>query len=290
MGGSGIRDQTEETSKGQPTITSNNSTLVSVITVVYNGGSLLEETINSVLAQTHPNIEYLIIDGKSSDKTLDIIRRYESHLAFWISEPDKGIYDAMNKGIKHARGEWIIFMNAGDRFYSPTSVADAYVRHIDADTSAVYGGVEVRFDNFQAGLKKIVVPKSTTNIWKGMICSHQSLFVRSSILKSRPFDLSAGTAADYDLIADLVERHLRLEQVDVVISSVSAGGVSDVRRMRSLQSGWCIARRRFAGPRTTIYYMFRGFGLVVRGVVKALLPRAAVLHILRRMLRKDSRE
>lgn len=274
--------------RGQPAATSRNRPLVSVITVVYNGGSTLEDTINSVLAQTYSPIEYLIVDGNSSDNTLDIIRRHESRLAFWVSEPDNGIYHAMNKGIKHARGEWIIFMNAGDRFFSPTSVADTYARQIAADVSAVYGGVEVRFDNYQEGLKKIVPAKSTDDIWKGMICSHQSLFVRSSFLKSRPFNLSVGTAADYDLVADLDARNLRFKQVDVIISSVSAGGVSDVRRMRSLRDAWRIARGRFGGPRVTLYYVFLALGLLVRSAVKLMLPQAAVVYLVG-VMRKDRR-
>lgn len=90
----------------------NNLPRVSIITVCYNAVSAIQRTILSVLSQTYENIEYIIIDGKSTDGTLAIIKKYESRIAFWLSEPDNGIYDAMNKAINNATGEWVLFMNA----------------------------------------------------------------------------------------------------------------------------------------------------------------------------------
>ncbi|MBL7985738.1 MAG: glycosyltransferase, partial [Flavobacteriales bacterium] len=88
--------------------------LVSIVTVVYNGAATLERTIQSVLAQSHPRIEYIIMDGGSTDGTLDILRRYDDRIAYWRSAKDKGIYDAMNKGIAECTGEWIGMINAED--------------------------------------------------------------------------------------------------------------------------------------------------------------------------------
>lgn len=95
-----------------------NYPLVTVITVVYNAKELLEETILSVLNQTYSNIEYIIVDGGSTDGTLDIIKKYQDKISKYISEPDQGIYDAMNKGMSLSKGQWLNFMNAGDSFYS----------------------------------------------------------------------------------------------------------------------------------------------------------------------------
>lgn len=94
-----------------------NNILISVVTVSYNAVATIEQTLLSVINQTYPNIEYIIIDGGSTDGTVDIIKKYADEIVYWISEPDKGIYDAMNKGIKKANGEWINFINAGDSYY-----------------------------------------------------------------------------------------------------------------------------------------------------------------------------
>ena len=98
--------------------------LVSVVTVVFNGEKYLEETIQSVINQTYDNVEYTLIDGGSTDGTVDIIRKYEDKIAYWISEPDNGIFDAMNKGADKATGEYIYYLNAGDVFYSRNTLFD----------------------------------------------------------------------------------------------------------------------------------------------------------------------
>jgi len=98
--------------------------LVSVVTVVYNGEKYLEQTIRSVLDQTYLSIEYIIIDGGSKDGSLEIIQKYSDRLAYWISEPDSGIYDAWNKALTHTKGEWICFIGADDYFWQPTTIAN----------------------------------------------------------------------------------------------------------------------------------------------------------------------
>ncbi|MBV4191775.1 glycosyltransferase, partial [Bacteroides fragilis] len=112
--------------------------LITVITVCYNAISDIEKTILSVIHQLYSNIEYVIIDGGSVDGTIEIIEKYHDKISYWISESDKGIYDAMNKGVDKATGEWVCFMNAGDTFYSPDtilSVSDCFCHQYDI----VYG-------------------------------------------------------------------------------------------------------------------------------------------------------
>src|SRR5687767_14003562 len=96
---------------------------ISVVTVVFNNASCIQETIESVLGQDYPSVEYIVIDGGSSDGTVEVIKKYASGMAYWTSEPDEGIYDAMNKAIDKASGDWIIFMHSGDCFTSPGTLA-----------------------------------------------------------------------------------------------------------------------------------------------------------------------
>jgi glycosyltransferase involved in cell wall biosynthesis len=107
--------------------------VVSVITIVYNGGDLLEGTIKSVLKQDSSHLEYIIIDGGSKDQTLDIIKKYSDQIDFWISEPDRGIYDAMNKGLNAATGDYVWFMNAGDHIHGENVLTSIFEKEKNAD-------------------------------------------------------------------------------------------------------------------------------------------------------------
>lgn len=125
--------------------TTNSSSLISVITVVLNGGKHLEQTIQSVLSQQNVNLEYIIIDGYSNDETVNIIKKYSQHVSKWISSKDDGIYDAMNKGIDLAAGNWLNFMNSGDIFYSPYSLSSV---PLDSNIDFYYSDV-IHCDNAQ---------------------------------------------------------------------------------------------------------------------------------------------
>lgn len=112
---------------------------ITIVTVCFNAVKSIEETMLSVLNQTYLNIEYIIIDGGSTDGTVDIIKKYADRLAYWVSEPDKGIYDAMNKGITVATGDYINFMNAGDTFASGSSVSDTFTETDTTGPDIIYG-------------------------------------------------------------------------------------------------------------------------------------------------------
>ena len=123
-------------------------TLISIVTVSYNAVLTIEQTILSVINQTYPNVEYIIIDGGSTDGTVDIIKKYEDKIAYWVSEPDKGIYDAMNKGVVVATGEWINFMNAGDIFTDGDVIDKLFHQNIIINrVGIVFGDTLVVFRN-----------------------------------------------------------------------------------------------------------------------------------------------
>ncbi len=171
--------------------------LITVITVVYNGEKYIEQTILSVIEQKHNNIEYIIIDGQSTDSTCEIIKRYDEHIDYWISEKDNGIYDAMNKGIKKAKGSLISFLNADDWYESNAlqNIIDIYLKNSKVDF--IFGDLNVVND------EGYVVAKFHGDIskWKKtMPFGHPTLFVRSEILKNYLFDTNHKVIADYDFI------------------------------------------------------------------------------------------
>jgi glycosyltransferase involved in cell wall biosynthesis len=163
--------------------------LISIITAVYNGKNELEETIKSILGQNYDNLEYIIIDGGSEDGTLDVIRRYDEYIDFWISEADAGVYDAMNKGIDFAFGDWLNFINAGDRLL-----------HLDVQslqqTSSCYC--------YDQRLGKI----NRRPLTKTFLCRntpyHQSIFYKKTDI--RYYDLKYSVNADYEQMTRIVGR------------------------------------------------------------------------------------
>lgn len=200
-----------------------NSKKITIVTVVYNAQDCIELTIQNILKQTYPNIEYIIIDGASDDNTLNIINCYRSSINLIISEKDRGIYDAMNKSIRYCSGEWIIFMNAGDYFFSDNIIEKIFNKDIEEDISVIYGNHEVIYTDKK--IKKFN-PK-LSKLWKGMFIQHQSIFVRKNILQSYRFDLNFKFASDYNLIYFLYKSGYKFFNTNYTISSVTANGYSE---------------------------------------------------------------
>ena len=197
--------------------------LVTVVTVVYNGESTIEATVASIVAQTYQYVEYIIIDGASKDSTLGIIQKYAENIDIILSEPDRGIYDAMNKGVARATGEWIIFMNGGDRFFSPTVLEDIFqVPRCDEDV--LYGNVI--FHNGNAG-EMHVEARDLSEFWKGMCFVHQSCMVKTALMKAKPYDTSFRIAGDYKFLFDLYTSGKVFVHLDMPIARFESGGLSD---------------------------------------------------------------
>ena len=173
----------------------------SIITVTYNAAPYLERTVLSVLSQSYPDIEYLIIDGQSTDGTVDIIRQYESGIAYWVSEPDKGLYDAMNKGLRRATGDYVWFLNAGDTLPSADLVQTiaqkiARRKHLP---DVIYGDTAiVNNEGCVLGMRHLRPPKKLT--WKkfawGMLVCHQAFIARRELAPE--YDPAYPLCADYD--------------------------------------------------------------------------------------------
>jgi glycosyltransferase involved in cell wall biosynthesis len=174
-----------------------NAPVVTVVTVVRNGATTLETTMLSVLNQTYCNIEYIVIDGASTDGTLEIIKKYEDRIDYWMSEPDNGIYDAMNKGINLATGDWINFMNSGDWFTDNNVVGGIFSCQNFKDIDVIYGNSTQINDK-----KEKIEEYSRTNVddfIKGPIYRHGASFVKTVVHRAFLFDMSKLKKFDYAL-------------------------------------------------------------------------------------------
>lgn len=244
--------------------------LITVVTVVYNGAEFLEETIKSVIEQTYDNVEYIIVDGGSTDGTLDIIRKYEHAIDYWVSEPDKGIYDAMNKGIDLGSGDWINFMNAGDLFFECETLTKVFSNGSDySDANVIYGDHEVRYPN----KTKIVKAGKVCNLWKGSQFCHQSAFIRLMYHKANQFNLCREIAADFEFFYKASSVGLCMRYYPIVLSKVSSGGVSDSRRLASIVERYsCLDRQFIRLPHYVFFFFSELIKLVVKRYVK-IKPR-----------------
>jgi glycosyltransferase involved in cell wall biosynthesis len=252
---------------------------ISVITINRNMHDGLESTIHSVLAQTYPNLEYLIIDGNSHDGSRALIKRYASSIDYWVSEPDNGIYDAMNKGVRAATGDWVIFMNAGDRFYGDESVAAVFSEpHSDAELICGHGVRCYVRENVQ----RFMPAESPSTLPLRMNCSHQSLFTRRALLLERPFSTGM-IAADYEFLVRMYAEHRRFKVVDRTIGVNLSGGISDVRRLRSvLERARISFRYGLMTPRRALSYLGMGLRAGCIAPLRRALPKPLATWILAR--------
>jgi len=210
--------------------------LITIITVVRNGEATIEETILSIINQTHQNVEYIIIDGKSTDKTLEIIKKYEDRIDYWMSEPDNGIYDAMNKGIILANGEWINFMNSGDSFYTNHIVEDIFL-NIAFDADVIYGNTCKIYPNYS----RVDKPPSLEFMRKSMPFCHQSSFAKTKLMRQYKFDLKYRYVADNKFFYILYQNKSKFVYVDKIIANYDAYyGFSSVSIKNSLYENYQI--------------------------------------------------
>jgi glycosyltransferase involved in cell wall biosynthesis len=188
----------------------------SVVTVVYNGAEVIEETLLSCIGQDYSNMEYIVIDGASTDKTIEIINKYKDKISKLLSEPDHGIYDAMNKAIKMATGEWILFMNCGDRFCDRyvLSMIASEIKTLETYPDVIYGNTFFLFKDASLKMK----PMSLDKIKREMVFCHQSSLVRTELIKSFDFDLRYRLAADYDMMLKFYIQKRSFQYVDIYIS------------------------------------------------------------------------
>lgn len=214
-----------------------------IITVTYNAAEWLERTILSVLSQSYADMEYIIIDGKSADGTVDIIRQYEAGISYWTSEPDSGIYDAMNKGLRHATGDYVWFLNAGDTLPSADLVQAIAQRAAwrKRQPDIIYGDTAiVDKDGKVLGMRHLRPPKELT--WKkfawGMLVCHQAFIARRAIAPE--YDLSYPLCSDYDWCIRTMQNARVFLNTQLVLCHFLEAGISTRRRKASLRERYDI--------------------------------------------------
>jgi putative colanic acid biosynthesis glycosyltransferase len=243
---------------------------VSIITVVRNDAAGLVRTMDGVAAQDYERIEYVVIDGASTDGTLDVLKKRQAEVSRWISEPDGGIYDAMNKGVRLAKGEYVCFMNAGDCFASH----DAITRVFDPRPKSefVWGDCLVetaRGEEYDPAL--VVIPR----LHRQMTVSHQSMFTKRSSLLVRPYDTAFQIAADYDFLCERILAGASWEYRPFPVSKINDKGSSAQIFRTSIREKKQIALSRFPGKRASILFHYFVLSLYMNAkvLVKAIRAR-----------------
>lgn len=239
--------------------------LISVVTIVYNDEKSIEKTMQSVLSQSYQSIEYIVVDGGSSDGTVNVIKKYEARNIKWISEKDNGIYDAMNKATQMATGEWICFINSGDTFIDET-VVQKIADELNSTKSIdiLYGNIIVEKHSKLIERK----PKGAVNKHKMSFC-HQSAFVRTDIQKKILFDLQYKMSADLKFFKECYKSGHKFHYLDAPIVTYDRSGISHTRRNAGLLENIDIVKHEDKGLERVMFLVRLYFTLYWRRLTKA---------------------
>ena len=218
---------------------------LTVITIVYKNVRDIERTMLSVISQTYANIEYVVIDGASTDGTQEVIGKYRNRITTYISEPDKGIYDAMNKGLKLATGDYVLFMNSGDEIYAPDTVAQVFSSST-SPADIYYGETEMYNEQWESlGRRRHQAPEQFS--WKsfkyGMSVSHQAIYIKRSLIT--PYDLKYRYSADIDWIIKAAKKAKLIVNTHQYVAKYLVGGVSKQKHLDSLKERFHIFSKHY---------------------------------------------
>ena len=252
----------------------------SIITITYNAEKVLQRTLDSVRSQTYRDMEHLIVDGASTDETVAMAEAYRQQASYDVvvrSEPDRGIYDAMNKGLRLATGDYVVFMNAGDTFHDERTlerVLGGITELRNSETpelrpAVIYGDTDI-VDSEGRFLRKrhLSVPDRLTwrSFRKGMLVCHQAFYARQDIARDIPYDLQYRHSADVDwcirVMKEAERRHLPLRRVPGVVADFMDGGNTTQNHRASLKERFTVMRRHY-GLFTTLtmhaWFIVRAF-------------------------------
>ena len=236
--------------------------LLTVITVVYNNVKDIERTIRSVLQQSYANIEYIVIDGGSTDGTLEIIHQFKARLAQLVSEPDKGIYHAMNKALQLATGDYVLFMNSGDEIYEKDTVKKIFSSAPNADI--YYGETEMLNEQLLSeGRRRHQSPEELTlkSFKYGMSVSHQAIYIKRSLTKF--YDSQYQLSADIDWILSALKQSKKVVNTQQYVAKYLMGGLSKKKHRQSLLERYRIFRKYYGFLPNLFHHFIISYKLVV---------------------------
>lgn len=241
--------------------------LISIITVVFNSRDLLEKTIRSIISQKYKNIEYIVIDGGSTDGTIEIIRKYESNIKQWISEKDAGIYDAMNKGLSKANGEYVWFINSGDEIADQEVIEKIF--NTDDNVDCYYGSSLLVYRDGSIE-KETRIPSQLT--WRtmldGMVVSHQAIIFRRRCVGL--YDLKYRLVSDHDWIIRGLKTSKVIKRINIPFTKYLLGGISDKRFNACWKERFIITASHY-GKQTIVYSILLYIIAVLKRLRKNIL-------------------
>ncbi len=228
---------------------------LSIITINYNNASGLEKTIKSAIYQNFLDKEFIIIDGKSTDNSIEVIKKYKQNIDIWVSEPDEGIYNAMNKGVSLASGEYCIFMNSGDSFYNSSSISDAFlnIKNEDIVTGKTFGK-EKNDERFVHN-----VEMSFLILFRETI-SHQASFIKRTLLIKHPYDEKLKIVSDWKFfIETIILDNCTFKFCDIYVASIDLHGISVTNSIMRTQEREQVLSELFPPRVLSDYYKIKNF-------------------------------
>ncbi|NLZ74252.1 MAG: glycosyltransferase [Bacteroidales bacterium] len=229
----------------------------SVITVTYNAEEVLERTIDSVVEQSYSQIEYIVIDGASTDNTSVILEKYRKVIDVLLCEPDEGLYDAMNKGISRATGDYVLFLNAGDTFYCPTTLEELLKTFPEERLpDVIYGNtalVDKKGDFVKMRRLKPPVELTWESFAKGMLVCHQAFFVKREL--AEPYDLQYRYSSDFDWCIRILKKASFIHNSNLILVCYLDEGLTTKNRKASLKERFRIMVHYYGWPRTLLNHI-----------------------------------
>lgn len=230
----------------------------SIITVTYNAGKVLEDTIQSVVFQTYRNVEYIIVDGGSTDNTLDVVHKYQERICKVISEPDKGLYDAMNKGIRMATGDYLCFLNAGDELHENETLQKIVFTLKGKELpDVIYGETAiVDEEGHFLHMRRLSTPEHLH--WKsfkeGMLVCHQAFFARRELALANPYDLRYRFSADFDWCIRIMKQSKYLHNTHLTLIDYLNEGMTTQNHKASLKERFRIMTKHYGWISTILHH------------------------------------